>query len=189
MTVKTLNTVWGSLILLFVIFWAFFLGLDSAHNEVKQSILDGIMLAFWIFFLIFWYFSALRDQKRDIEFERDMDDIKKKGDDLLKDILKEAERHATVPHIHAAHPGDPIETRLNSTLLDIVKEVSGEKEPNARQIATIKSRFTKLTGHDIKITKDEIGLDVKISKQPLAKKAPVKKPAATKKPVTEKKGK
>lgn len=177
-----------------VIFWAFYLGTDSANGDSKAAIFDAIMLVFWGFFLVAWHVMALREIKLDAEHDNLMKEIKNKTDDLLKDILGEAKKHSVFPHVHSEEPETPEDQKLTATLMSIIKDISGKEQPNVKQCVEVKKRFIAATGHDIIIEPNPLGLSVKIGKQPLAKKAPtrkapVRKPVAkapTKKPVTKK---
>lgn len=65
MNTNLLSKVWAALILLLVMLWSFFLGLDVAASDWRSAIIDGIMLAFWIFLAIFAAHMLVKDAKFD----------------------------------------------------------------------------------------------------------------------------
>jgi hypothetical protein len=184
MTTTFYRNVWGALVLTLLIMTSLFTGFALAQGDWQGALMNGVITLFWIFSVIWFHVMALREQRGDIEKEHS----KQKLNDSLQDLLKTiVDKH---PHQHT-HIEDEDHQKHHDVLMEVLKEVSGEDEPTDEQLPEIKKRFIAKTNHDIILTRDAIGINVKIAKKPLAptKKAPVKKPVATKKTVTTKKEK
>lgn len=174
MKTNLFNKVFIALIFFLVLFYSFWLGVDLQRGDTKEVIVDVVLLAFWIFGLIFFVAMQRQTDKLDREFE----DSKRKLDDSLNDLLGHlAEAHSEPKYDNPKHQ------KLSDTFDKIFKDVVGDKTPTSKDLATVRSKFTKATGHDVKLESHPLGLSVKIAKEPIAKKK-----SAAKKPVTKKKG-
>lgn len=183
---------WVAMILLLVVAESVFLGSALKSKDWHGAIVNAILLAFWLFAIVWFHFMALREVRRDLEFKRDMDELKKKGDDLLKDLLSDVldEKHKNHRHkVSVVTPENPKHEALSEAFDGIMEQVCGDNEPTEKNLAEIKRRFESITGHSVKIEQLPFGLSVSIAKEPTAKKAarkPATKKAPVKKPVAKK---
>lgn len=185
MTSTLFSKAWAIMILLLVIFTSMFVGMDLARGDWQGAIINGILLAFWVFAAVWFHFMAIREVKLDAELDQSKKDFDKSMEKLLAEIFGTDHNH------HKAHAivkdVSPKESKvhadLSDTLVDIIAEVSDGSNPEEKHFAEIKKRFEAKTGHEVIISSSGLGLNVKIGKQPMAKKAPASKPATKKAPV------
>lgn len=180
MNPKLFNKVFIGVIFFLVLFYSFFLGVDVTNGDTKEAIVDGVLLGFWLFALVFFIAMNRTSDKLDRELEQSSKNLDKAMDDLLGHI-KENRDHRV---------------RLEKALHQANLDVCGERAPKPSEFKKVEARFHELTGdHYLRLSAEkgdkrpgaEIS-DEPFETKPARKKAPVKKPVA-KKTVTTKKGK
>ena len=163
---NTFNKVFLGLVFFLTLFYSFWLGIDVQRGDTKEAIADGILLAFWLFALVF--FAVMYRQER--KFDREFQQSKRKLDEAMGELLGKLKED--IDH----------DRRLHDALEQAHHEVSGERVAKPSEYKKIEARFHELTGdHYLQLTKSVNGKpDVTISdtpfKAPATKKAPVKKP-------------
>lgn len=189
------NRVFVALALTLVVLQAMWVGMDLQAGDAKEAIPDGVLLAFWLFALVFFNYMQVRELKDEASIERMRANANKNLHHVLGDVFGELER-------------DMKEQQAGrDAFTSVFKEVTGKEFEEATNVsakhkAAIQKRFNEITGLHAEISVHKGGkIEVEVSKvKPATKKAPVKKPAARKvaevkvppvpaKKVTAKKGK
>ena len=157
-----------------VVLQAAYLGADLQANDGKEALVDGILLAFWIF--TFGLFSLMNraEAKLDREMEQSRKDLDQAFGNFKRDMdkmLAEAEE----------------ERRNHEVIEAIIKDVVGKGKPNKKHVAKIVPAIYENTGLYAQVSVNKAGgFDVGLSKTPIETPAPVKKKAPAKKPVVKK---
>lgn len=165
-----------------IVLQAAYLGADLQANDGKEALTDGILLVFWIFTFGLFTLMNRAEQKLDRELEESRKNLDKSLDNLLGEILgKGHEGHEHV--VKTGRPENQLHESLTDQLVDIIGEVTKDGSPKPKDLPEIKKRFEAKTGHEVVIKHEGLGLNVRIGKEPMAKKRPARKPATTKAPV------
>lgn len=147
MSSNLLTKAWGALLLLLVVVWSFFLGLDIAAQDWRQVTVDSIMLAFWVFLAVFAVVMMVKEAKLDAEIEASRKELSSTLDKLMNKLHDDM---------------------LDDLFMAIVKNVCGktfdEQLPTAEQLNEIKQRFEDETDHKVSMTLVDGKIEVEIDR-------------------------
>lgn len=172
---KSMQNFWRIILLIFTIFWSIYLGIDIAHHNTKEIIIDVIQLVLWVVFLIFANHMSTRMEIDDARHEDLMKDLKSKSGELLDNLKKlKTEAEEEVEH----------EIRLTKALEQASREVTKDRKSALRpsEFAAVEKRFHELTGdHYVQLesSKGDPRPTATISSKPFdtpKKKTTIKKP-------------
>lgn len=142
MSHKLLNSVWLGTVLLLVVAWSVFLGIDIANNDVRGIIVDAVMLPFWLFLVVFVMAMLIKEARLDVELEHSTKELKKLTDELLEKALGSGaeELHKRV-----------LDDKLEEISVDILGEGFDPKKdlPTEAQLKKIATEFEKETNHKV----------------------------------------
>lgn len=171
---KIFNKAFVGLTLFLTLFYTFNLGIDAAHSDGKEAVVDGVLAAFWL--LSFGLFSLMnsRSEKLDRELAQSRKNLDKAMDEALSGMHKMMD--------------EAIEEKRNHEIINaIVEDVVGKSKPNQKHIAKIVPAIYENTGLYAEVTLGKDGrFAIGLSKTPIETPAPTKKKAPAKKPVTKK---
>lgn len=179
MNPKLFNKVFIGVIFFLVLFYSFFLGVDVTNGDTKEAIVDGVLLGFWLFALVFFIAMNRTSDKLDRELEESRTKLDGAMDDLLGHLKEETER----------------KKRVHDAMHEALEVIGADRPPKPSEYKKVQDKFHELSGHYLRLTavKGDKRPSAEVSDEPFEtkparKKAPVKKPVA-KKTVTTKKGK
>lgn len=146
MTSTIFGKAWGALVIVLVLLWSLFLGMDIKHGDWRDIVIDSIMLAFWVFMLVWIHYMTVRELKSDAESEKAREDFDGSVGHLIEHIRE---------NLH-----ERISYRKKFT--DIFKEVTGEDFFESKTVsdghkAQIEERFNEETGKYVDITRGDNG--------------------------------
>lgn len=160
MKTTAFSKAWGILILFLVVAESVFLGSDLQASNWHSAVVDGALLGFWIFGIVFFHAMSLKEQASDIEHKHLMKDLDKTLNEAKDKLLKE---------ILGNDDDDDIHDPLTEKLMETIHDVAGHKKPTVAQLKTIKKKFEATTGHEVIFSPESDGLGVKIGKKPMKK--------------------
>lgn len=133
MTGSIFSKAWAIMILALVVFTSMFVGMDLADGDWQGAIINGILLAFWVFADVWYHAMALRERKIDHEFEESTKKLDNAMDELLGHLKEDMDRkqrvhdamHASLESIGGDRPPRPPKPSEFKKVQDVFHEKSG----------------------------------------------------------------
>lgn len=149
---KVFGKAWGLLMLLLVVAEASFVGSDLTAKHWQSAIVNGILLAFWLFGAIWFHIMAIKETKEDLAFQA----THRKLDQAISDLKDKIEAITT-------GDDDEHEAELQKELKSIIKGVVTKEQVETMspltkaQLAVVKTKFKQNTGHGLEFRLNKEG--------------------------------
>ena len=156
MKASTVNKVFAALSLLVIMGESALLGADLYSKNTHGIIPDVALIVLWLVILMFNLSVIISDVEDEVRRKIALDDLKKTVNDVVRKIKESEDRD---------FDSDPLSRKFK----DIYDKEVGKKKPTQRQLMAIKAEFESTTGHEVILTKNKFGLEIKINKNPINK--------------------
>lgn len=169
MTGTIFSKAWAIMILALVVFTSMFVGMDLADGDWQGAIINGILLAFWVFAAVWYHAMALRERNIDLEFEKSKNDFEKTMDDMLGSIKKDIDHRM----------------KIEKAMAQAIDVIGADRPPKPSEFKKVEDRFHEITGdHYLKLSVEKgdkrPSAEVSDKPFPVVKKTPARKPAVKK---------
>lgn len=147
---KIFGKTWGAMILALLIVESIFLGSDLQSKNWHGAIVDCILVAFWLFAIVWFHIMAVKEIKEDAELAA----TRSKLDQAIS-TLKDK--------IETINDDDDHREELNKELKSIIKGVITKEQVKnlapltKAQLAVVKTKFKQITGHGLEFRLNKEG--------------------------------
>lgn len=168
MTGTIFSKAWAIMILALVVFTSMFVGMDLADGDWQGAIINGILLAFWVFAAVWYHAMALRERKIDLEFEASTKKLDDAMDELMGHLKEDMDR----------------KQRVHDAMHAALESIGEDRPPKPSEFKKVQDVFHEKSGLYLQLTatKGDKRPAAKVSDKPFpsVKKAPARKPAVKK---------
>lgn len=165
MSSKFLMRVYGIFTLVMTVFLSFSMGIDAVKGDWRDIVFDAIMIAFWLFLVVFAHTMILKEAVSDVEFKNHMRGHKNKLDELISELKAKADEHQKRKQ--------ELEEGIHEIILSVVpkKQQNAKKLPTKTQQNKIREQFEKrFDGITVKFHEEKNGkLGIEITEKKASK--------------------